>query len=81
MKYFVTPISKEVAFGVSVFPKDAQYIPRWWADGTAALNITFWKEHSSGGHFASIEKPQQLMEDIRAFTSVSRIGEKTKGRA
>lgn len=75
-KYFDTIIDKDVAVGVSVFPKDANYCPRWWAEGAVAENITFWKEHDKGGHFASVEKPKELTEDLRAFTAVSGILEK-----
>lgn len=35
-------------------------------------NIVFWKEHKKGGHFASVEKPAELIEDIREFTKVLR---------
>jgi pimeloyl-ACP methyl ester carboxylesterase len=70
------PIGKEVPVGVSVFPKDVFFCPRWWAESVAASNITFWKEHKKGGHFASVENPDELTEDIREFTAVSKISEK-----
>jgi hypothetical protein len=38
----------------------------------------FWKEHDKGGHFPSVERPEVLVEDIRAFTSLigrERMGE------
>lgn len=47
---------------------DVLYIPRWWADCKVARNIIFWREHEKGGHFASTETPDQLVEDIREFT-------------
>ena len=47
---------------------DVMNIPRWWAACTVAQNIVFWKEHTSGGHFPSVEKPDELVEDIREFT-------------
>ena len=33
-------------------------------------NIVFWKEHKKGGHFASVECPVELIEDIREFTKL-----------
>ena len=45
-------------------------IPRWWAACTVAQNIVFWKEHTSGGHFPAVEKPDELVEDIRDFTKL-----------
>jgi hypothetical protein len=47
---------------------DVSYAPRWWAECKVASNIVFWKEHDKGGHFASVEKPVELVEDIREFT-------------
>jgi hypothetical protein len=82
--YMNKPISKDVDFGVSVFPKGRCYllslcysvliildvfnVPRWWAGCTVASNIVFWKEHDKGGHFPAIEKPEELVSDIREFT-------------
>jgi pimeloyl-ACP methyl ester carboxylesterase len=30
-------------------------------------NITHWTEYSRGGHFAALEAPDLLVDDIRAF--------------
>jgi hypothetical protein len=30
----------------------------------------FWKEHTFGGHFASVEAPAELVEDVREFTKL-----------
>jgi len=62
------PVSSKVDFGVSVFPKEVMLIPRWWASRCAATNIVYWQEHDKGGHFASWEVPDVLVEDIRGFT-------------
>lgn len=77
-KYFDALIGEEVALGVSVFPKDANYCPKWWAEGAVAKNITFWREHVKGGHFPAVEKPKELIEDIREFTAASDISNKIK---
>jgi hypothetical protein len=60
---------------------DVMSIPKWWAACTVANNIVFWKEHSSGGHFPSVEKPDELVQDIRDFTNMfngSKMRELTK---
>jgi hypothetical protein len=75
-KYFTNPISRQVPVGVSVFPKDAFYAPRWWAAATVAENISFWREHQSGGHFPSVERPETLIKDIREFTLTANIPSK-----
>lgn len=69
-EYLSKPISKDVDFGVSIFPKEVFNVPRWWAACTVANNIAFWKEHDKGGHFPSVEKPDVLVTDIREFTKV-----------
>jgi len=33
-----------------------------------AENIVFWREHTKGGHFASLETPDALVRDIRDFS-------------
>ena len=61
----LTPSS--VAFGASIFPYDVAYIPIWWAKAVISTNIVFWKEHKTGGHFASVERPDLLNADIGEF--------------
>jgi pimeloyl-ACP methyl ester carboxylesterase len=31
------------------------------------MNVVRWTEFAEGGHFAALERPQELVEDIRAF--------------
>lgn len=71
-------IGKEVAFGASCFPYDVGYVPRWWAQTTVASNIVFWKEHTSAGHFPSVERPDLLKGDIWEF--VGSLPEQTRRR-
>jgi hypothetical protein len=33
----------------------------------ASHNIAHWKKEEHGGHFAAMEKPQELAMDIRQF--------------
>jgi pimeloyl-ACP methyl ester carboxylesterase len=39
--------------------------PRSWAE--RAYNVVRWTEMPSGGHFAAMEEPALLADDIRAF--------------
>lgn len=53
-------------------------IPHFWASATVSPNIVFWREHAKGGHFASVEKPVQLVEDIREFTKLVNLDRRAK---
>ena len=50
---------------VTVFPKDISYPPREWAE--RMFNLQQWTEMPDGGHFAALEKPDALVENLRAF--------------
>jgi pimeloyl-ACP methyl ester carboxylesterase len=52
-----------VPVGVAVFAKDIA-IRRYGAQG---LNITHWSDFDEGGHFAAMERPQLLIDDVRGF--------------
>lgn len=49
----------------AVFPGELTRPPRKWAENT--YNVTRWTEMPSGGHFAAMEEPELLIDDIRAF--------------
>lgn len=51
--------------GFAMFPKDLSHPPRVWAE--RFFNVQRWTEMPSGGHFAALEEPDVLAEDIRAF--------------
>jgi len=55
----------EVPTGIAVFPKEIPFPPRSLAQHY--YNIHRWTEMKAGGHFAALEQPQTLVEDIRAF--------------
>jgi microsomal epoxide hydrolase len=55
----------EVPTACAVFPKEISIPPRRWAE--AQYNVTRWTEMPRGGHFAALEEPQLLADDIRAF--------------
>ena len=51
---------------VAVFPAEKELlVPRDWAE--RSYNIQRWTEMPRGGHFAALEQPELLAEDIRAF--------------
>lgn len=55
----------DVPTGVALFPSDVLLPPREWAEKN--LNIMRWTHMPRGGHFAAMEEPALLAEDIRAF--------------
>lgn len=56
----------QVPVGVSLFPKDGPGIPpRTLAE--RLMPITYWQEMDSGGHFAALEKPKVLGDEIIRF--------------
>jgi hypothetical protein len=32
-------------------------------------NLVFYRQHERGGHFAALEKPKELLEDVEEFVS------------
>lgn len=59
-----TPVV-ETPTGVGVFLNEVLLMPRKWA--TRYFNLQHWTVMPSGGHFAPMEEPKLLVEDIRAF--------------
>jgi len=55
----------EVQAGVATFPKDLTLPPREL--GERFLRVERWTEMPRGGHFAALEEPELLAEDMRAF--------------
>ena len=56
----------EVPTGCAVFPKELlEWPPRSYAE--RIYNITQWTEMPRGGHFAAMEEPDLLVNDIRNF--------------
>ena len=51
--------------GVALFPRELPMPPRSWVE--RCHNVVRWTEMPKGGHFAAMEQPQLLAEDIRAF--------------
>jgi pimeloyl-ACP methyl ester carboxylesterase len=55
----------QVPTAVAVFPKEIATPPRTWT--AQAYNLKRWTVMPRGGHFAAMEEPRLLAEDIRAF--------------
>jgi pimeloyl-ACP methyl ester carboxylesterase len=51
--------------GFAIFPKDISQPPREWAE--RFFNVQRWSEMSRGGHFAAMEEPEMLADELRAF--------------
>ena len=65
-----TPSTRPVDYvgvptAAAIFPKEITFTPRRWAE--ARYNIVRWTRMPRGGHFAQMEQPHLLAEDIRAF--------------
>ena len=55
----------EVPVGIAAFPHENTIPLREWAE--RSYNIQHWTNMPSGGHFAALEEPDRLVEDIRGF--------------
>jgi pimeloyl-ACP methyl ester carboxylesterase len=55
----------EVPTGVAIFPKEMVRPPRRWVEET--YDLRRFTRFPSGGHFAAMEEPKALVEDVRAF--------------
>ncbi|MGH2610157.1 MAG: alpha/beta fold hydrolase, partial [Tepidiformaceae bacterium] len=55
----------EVPTGIAAFPGEPWMTPRNWLE--PRYNITHWTDMPRGGHFAAMEQPALLVDDVRAF--------------
>ncbi|RFU41736.1 epoxide hydrolase [Actinomadura logoneensis] len=62
----VVPPPVPAPVGVAVFPHDIFLPVRRFADRDLP-SLTHWTEFDSGGHFAALERPDALVDDVRAF--------------
>ena len=51
--------------GVALFPRELPTPPRSWVE--RVFDVQHWNYMPAGGHFAALEQPQRLAEDIRTF--------------
>jgi pimeloyl-ACP methyl ester carboxylesterase len=62
---FGAPGRVEVPTAAAIFPHELIIPPRRWAE--ASYNLTRWTEMPRGGHFAAMEQPELMVEDLREF--------------
>ncbi len=55
----------KVPSGMALFPQEIARPPREWAE--RSYNVQRWTPMPRGGHFAALEEPELLAEDVRAF--------------
>ena len=56
----------EIPTGIAIFPKEmSEWPPRSYVE--RIFNVKQWTEMKSGGHFASLEKPDLLIKDVSDF--------------
>ena len=61
----------EVPTGVAIFPKEmSEWPPRSYVE--RIFNIKHWTKMPNGGHFAALEQPELLVNDIRVFAQTLR---------
>jgi pimeloyl-ACP methyl ester carboxylesterase len=63
----------EVPTGISLFPKEIFRSSRRWAE-QRFRNIVHWREFDRGGHFAALERPEVLVDEIRTCFRPLRAG-------
>lgn len=51
--------------GCAMFPGELYQPPRVWAE--ELYNIEYWSNPARGGHFAALEQPELLADDLRQF--------------
>ena len=67
----------KVPTGVAAFARDPSMPPRRLVE--PVFNLQRWTALPSGGHFAALERPKELVEDVRAFFRPLRRGEARVG--
>lgn len=60
-------IPVKVPTGIASFPNELVHSPRLWAE-QKYHNIVTFTYMARGGHFAAMEEPQLMAEDIQKFT-------------
>ena len=58
--------------GIALFPHELPMPPRSWVE--RVFDVHRWTTMPAGGHFAALEQPQLLAEDIRAYFGPLRPG-------
>ncbi len=58
---------KPAPIGFALFPKEINVPPRAWVERAMGGKLFHWTEMPRGGHFAALEQPQLLADDVRTF--------------
>lgn len=58
---------KPAPMGYALFPKEINVPPRAWVERAAGGRMIHWTEMPRGGHFAAMEQPGLLVDDVRTF--------------
>lgn len=58
---------KPAPMGFALFPKEINVPPRAWVERSTGSAFLHWTEMPRGGHFAALEQPKLLVEDVRVF--------------
>jgi hypothetical protein len=53
--------------GFALFPREINVPPRAWVERANGERMIHWTEMPRGGHFAALETPELLAEDVRTF--------------
>ena len=56
----------DVPTGVSIFPNELFRLPRPWLE-QRFTDLRHYRELDSGGHFASLERPETFVDELRTF--------------
>jgi pimeloyl-ACP methyl ester carboxylesterase len=64
-KFPPTGFRVDVPTGCAIFPKEIVQPPRQWVE--KIYNVARWTRFPTGGHFAAMEEPKALVEDVRAL--------------
>lgn len=67
-----TPGTQSAPLGFALFPKEIRGPPRAWVERTYGDQLIHWTEMPRVGHFAAMEEPELLSEDIRLFFQKAR---------
>ncbi|KAI9170826.1 putative epoxide hydrolase [Paramyrothecium foliicola] len=55
--------------GYSLFAHELVPVPKSWASKTC--NLVSFSQHESGGHFAAMEKPKELLTDVEKYVGIA----------
>lgn len=55
--------------GYSYFPFELSPVPKAWAEKTGKM--VFFRAHEKGGHFAALERPEALLQDVEEWAEIA----------